>query len=319
MGLVCGKHHSDRDNAASSSEPNSQPLTPVQLDVEAISQAPTEPLRSDPPHWRATPPVTKAHIAARRREFWMTAPSYSGRQEIWQVLKAACEEPDRDLARVLLETAGVTLAGGHLLTAYDELGNRYDIPIYCSCYPDNVVEDTQRTCSPSSSTPATSTAANSPAATSPAESRFNLDTDATTPTSPSTAQTTSTSPPSSPPPQSPASSSPPLSVIDAEGNLIPIAGEPFNLTVRLSTGEDIVIPSGKDDPIARVLAAVRQQHTFQTKTLSLVVFCGKPVARNVKLSDLGLTKNEVLQLWLFVPKTKQPKPDNNAQQATAPS
>ncbi len=28
------------------------------------------------------------------------------------MLKAACEEPDRDLARILLETAGVKLAGG---------------------------------------------------------------------------------------------------------------------------------------------------------------------------------------------------------------
>jgi hypothetical protein len=47
------------------------------------------------------------------------------------LLQAACETPDRELARVIVESAGVRLPRGQLTECYDERGHLYNIPEHC--------------------------------------------------------------------------------------------------------------------------------------------------------------------------------------------
>lgn len=59
---------------------------------------------------------------------------------MWQALKVACETPDRPLAQVILESAGIQLPAGQLTHSYDERGNHYVIPEFCLAFPQNVMD-----------------------------------------------------------------------------------------------------------------------------------------------------------------------------------
>ncbi|CAO2642476.1 Ubiquitin domain-containing protein 2 [Lemmus lemmus] len=69
--------------------------------------------------------MTDGQLRSKRDEFWDTAPAFEGRKEIWDALKAAAhafESNDHELAQ-----------------CYDELGNRYQLPVYCLA-PPNIPE-----------------------------------------------------------------------------------------------------------------------------------------------------------------------------------
>lgn len=88
----------------------------------------------EPVSWSADAPLTAGQLRGLRDTFWETAPSYEGRAEIWDALKAACEAVeggDYDLAQAIVDGAEITLPRGRLTEAYDELGNRYVVPKYC--------------------------------------------------------------------------------------------------------------------------------------------------------------------------------------------
>jgi len=94
-----------------------------------------------PPRYRLHGPwksdgeeMTREQLERKRAEFWDTR--VTNRPEIWAVLRSAIEEPELDTAQQMLEAAAIILRSGDLVDgAYDELGNRYDIPEYCLSDP----------------------------------------------------------------------------------------------------------------------------------------------------------------------------------------
>ena len=54
------------------------------------------------------------------------------------------ETEDIDTARLFVESAGIIVATPHLTVAYDELGNRYELPEWVLADPVNVVSDPAR-------------------------------------------------------------------------------------------------------------------------------------------------------------------------------
>ncbi|KAA0201455.1 hypothetical protein HAZT_HAZT000476 [Hyalella azteca] len=63
-------------------------------------------------------------------------------KEIWDALKAAAtafESEDYGLAQAIVDGANITLPYGGLTDCYDELGTRYQLPVYCLSLPVNVV------------------------------------------------------------------------------------------------------------------------------------------------------------------------------------
>lgn len=91
--------------------------------------------------WKSDVPMTKEDVIKKREEFWLTSPSYDGRQEIWQALKACCETDSLDLAQAIIDSAGISVPTGSLVDGcYDELGNQYVLPNFCITDPSNLVE-----------------------------------------------------------------------------------------------------------------------------------------------------------------------------------
>lgn len=133
MGGCLGSH---RDNGPSSRESS---------DVAGISIGRNQPLRPEKPKWKSDVPLTEGQLRSKRDEFWDTAPAFEGRKEIWDALKAAAyalETGDHSLAQAIIDGANITLPHGTLLDCYDELGNRYQLPVYVLGAPTNLIEDT---------------------------------------------------------------------------------------------------------------------------------------------------------------------------------
>uniref|UniRef100_A0A3Q3E767 Ubiquitin domain containing 2 n=1 Tax=Labrus bergylta TaxID=56723 RepID=A0A3Q3E767_9LABR len=86
-----------------------------------------QPLKRERPKWKSDYPMTEGQLRSKRDEFWDTAPAFEGRKEIWDALRAA---------------ASAILDGARALTeCYDELGNRYQLPVYCLSPPVNMIEE----------------------------------------------------------------------------------------------------------------------------------------------------------------------------------
>ncbi|XP_038600005.1 ubiquitin domain-containing protein 1 [Tachyglossus aculeatus] len=101
-----------------------------------------EPLKKERPKWKSDYPMTGGQLRSKRDEFWDTAPAFEGRKEIWDALKAAAyavEANDHELAQAILDGANITLPHGSLSECYDELGNRYQLPVYCLAPPVNLL------------------------------------------------------------------------------------------------------------------------------------------------------------------------------------
>ncbi|KAG2222796.1 hypothetical protein INT45_011606 [Circinella minor] len=91
-------------------------------------------------HWTADSPITQTQLENQRTVFWETAPSYEGRAEIWQALHAAMTSPDIRMAQSILDAANIIIPTGNPAEGcYDELGNRYVIPMYCFIDPTNLI------------------------------------------------------------------------------------------------------------------------------------------------------------------------------------
>ncbi|CEP12113.1 hypothetical protein [Parasitella parasitica] len=83
-------------------------------------------------------------LGLKRHEFWETAPSYGGKEEIWQALQVAFSEEDIMMARSILEAANIILPTGNPCDGcFDELGNEYEIPVYCVVPPENLILEQQ--------------------------------------------------------------------------------------------------------------------------------------------------------------------------------
>jgi hypothetical protein len=85
--------------------------------------------------------ITEAQLKAKREEFWDTAPMFDGKVEIWSALRAAVEaleNKNHQLAQAIIDSANIIVPNGHLNDCYDELGNRYQIPVYVLVKPTNL-------------------------------------------------------------------------------------------------------------------------------------------------------------------------------------
>lgn len=103
-----------------------------------------EPLKKDKLKWKSDYPMTEGQLRSKRDEFWDTAPAFEGRKEIWDALKAAAvalECNDHELAQAVVDGANITLPHGSLTECYDELGNRYQLPVYCLAPPVNLITE----------------------------------------------------------------------------------------------------------------------------------------------------------------------------------
>ncbi|XP_040604359.1 ubiquitin domain-containing protein 2 isoform X3 [Mesocricetus auratus] len=103
-----------------------------------------QPLKKEKPKWKSDYPMTDGQLRSKRDEFWDTAPAFEGRKEIWDALKAAAhafESNDHELAQAIIDGANITLPHGALTECYDELGNRYQLPVYCLAPPINMIEE----------------------------------------------------------------------------------------------------------------------------------------------------------------------------------
>jgi len=101
-------------------------------------------LRRDLPKWTSETAITRGALVSKRDEFWETAPSYEGRKEIWDALKTAAdaiEGGDFALAQIIIETAAIKVPNGTLSETYDELGNKYQVPLYCLVPPENLIKE----------------------------------------------------------------------------------------------------------------------------------------------------------------------------------
>uniref|UniRef100_A0A8V0ZLJ0 Ubiquitin domain containing 1 n=1 Tax=Gallus gallus TaxID=9031 RepID=A0A8V0ZLJ0_CHICK len=117
--------------------------TSFRLVVSTVPRAGrNEPLKKERPKWKSDYPMTDGQLRSKRDEFWDTAPAFEGRKEIWDALKAAAyavEANDHSLAQAILDGASITLPHGSLTECYDELGNRYQLPVYCLAPPVNLI------------------------------------------------------------------------------------------------------------------------------------------------------------------------------------
>ncbi|XP_076835902.1 ubiquitin domain-containing protein 2 isoform X3 [Brachyhypopomus gauderio] len=132
MGGCVGSHH---DSSGSLNE-NS--------DGTGVALGRNQPLKRDKPKWKSDYPMTDGQLRSKRDEFWDTAPAFEGRKEIWDALKAAAqafESNDHELAQAIIDGASITLPHGALTECYDELGNRYQLPVYCLSPPVNMIEE----------------------------------------------------------------------------------------------------------------------------------------------------------------------------------
>ncbi|KAH0513997.1 Ubiquitin domain-containing protein 2 [Microtus ochrogaster] len=85
-----------------------------------------QPLKTEKPKWKNDYLMTDGQLRSKRDEFRDTAPAFEGQKEVWDALKAAAhafESNDHELAR-----------------CYDELGNPYQLPVYCLAPPINLIE-----------------------------------------------------------------------------------------------------------------------------------------------------------------------------------
>ncbi|XP_014287607.1 ubiquitin domain-containing protein 1 [Halyomorpha halys] len=102
------------------------------------------PLCHETIRWRSDVPLTEGQLRSKRDEFWETAPAFEGRKEIWDALRAAAvaaEALDFQLAQAILDGANISVPNGYLTECYDELGTRYQVPVYCLSYPINIVKE----------------------------------------------------------------------------------------------------------------------------------------------------------------------------------
>ncbi|KAL1122832.1 hypothetical protein AAG570_003158 [Ranatra chinensis] len=146
MGGCIGINRNRRSGADNAAENVTRP--------NAGSTRKNHPLCHEAIRWRSDVPLTEGQLRSKRDEFWDTAPAFEGRKEIWDALRAAAiaaESQDYQLAQAILDGANISVPNGFLTECYDELGTRYQVPVYCLSYPINIVKEDSGRDSPADS------------------------------------------------------------------------------------------------------------------------------------------------------------------------
>lgn len=127
-----------------SSHDSSNARTDMNPEIGSMPIGRNQPLKPESPKWKSDIPLTKGQLKSKRDEFWETAPAFEGRKEIWDALRGAAQELENGehaLAQAIVDGANITCPNGTLTDCYDELGNRYVLPVYCLSPPINLVEE----------------------------------------------------------------------------------------------------------------------------------------------------------------------------------
>lgn len=78
------------------------------------------------PAWETI--ATKSEVSKKIEEFWDTRTE--GNPSVWTTLKAACLEPSPATAEQIIRASGLSMLSGSLMLTFDEVGYRYDLPVY---------------------------------------------------------------------------------------------------------------------------------------------------------------------------------------------
>ncbi|KAL2094873.1 hypothetical protein ACEWY4_009592 [Coilia grayii] len=233
MGGCVGSHH---DSSGSLNE-NS--------DGTGVALGRNQPLKREKPKWKSDYPMTDGQLRSKRDEFWDTAPAFEGRKEIWDALKAAAqafESNDHELAQAIIDGASITLPHGALTECYDELGNRYQLPVYCLSPPVNMIEEKSEL--------------------EPLES-------------------------SEPPAAS--------------------EGQECQLRLRLSTGRDLRLTVRTTDTVQHMKRRLQAQEGVAAGTQRWF-FSGRPLTDKMKLDELKISRDYVVQVIVSQPPQQPPPP-----------
>ncbi|KAL5966612.1 Ubiquitin domain-containing protein 2 [Taenia solium] len=109
-----------------------------------IAVGKNQPLKRGATRWCSSQPIYYSQLKQKRDEFWDTAPAFEGRQEIWDALRSAAEAAERgdhEMAQAIIDSANIILPTGTLSESYDELGNRYQLPVFVLSQPTNLEPD----------------------------------------------------------------------------------------------------------------------------------------------------------------------------------
>lgn len=78
------------------------------------------------PAWETL--ATRDDVKKKIEEFWDTR--IEGNPEVWKVLRTACAEPLPTTAEQIVKSAGLSMLSGTLMLTFDDVGYRYDLPVY---------------------------------------------------------------------------------------------------------------------------------------------------------------------------------------------
>ncbi|OMJ89321.1 hypothetical protein SteCoe_8524 [Stentor coeruleus] len=78
------------------------------------------------PAWETL--ATREDVKKKIEEFWDTR--VEGNIEVWNILKAACSEPLPTIAEQIIKSSGLSMLSGTLMLTFDDVGYRYDLPVY---------------------------------------------------------------------------------------------------------------------------------------------------------------------------------------------
>ncbi|XP_029113191.1 interleukin 12Ba precursor isoform X6 [Scleropages formosus] len=235
MGGCVGSHH---DSSGSLNE-NS--------DGTGVALGRNQPLKRDKPKWKSDYPMTDGQLRSKRDEFWDTAPAFEGRKEIWDALRAAAhafESNDHELAQAIIDGASITLPHGALTECYDELGNRYQLPVYCLSPPVNMIEEKS---------------------------------DSEMPDMPEAA---------------------------------PTSGHECQLRLRLSTGKDLRLTVRTSDSVQHMKRRLQAEEGVAPASQRWF-FSGRPLTDKMRLEELKIPRDYVVQVIISQPPPQTPPPVEN--------
>ncbi|KPP58512.1 ubiquitin domain-containing protein 1-like, partial [Scleropages formosus] len=235
MGGCVGSHH---DSSGSLNEIS---------DGTGVALGRNQPLKREKPKWKSDYPMTDGQLRSKRDEFWDTAPAFEGRKEIWDALRAAAhafESNDHELAQAIVDGASITLPHGALTECYDELGNRYQLPVYCLAPPVNMIEE--RSDAESSDAP-------------------------------------------EPPPG---------------------AGQECQLRLRLSTGKDLRLAVRTTDSVQHMKRRLQAEEGVAPSSQRWF-FSGRPLTDKMRLEELKISRDYVVQVIVSQPPPQNPTPVEN--------
>ncbi|KAI8355691.1 HEC/Ndc80p family-domain-containing protein [Blakeslea trispora] len=141
MGCCCSSHIVEVYDGKAQKMAQSKPVhQSVPLPPNYNAQG--KPFKRSQLVWSADEPMTQSELDQKRRSYWEVASGYSERKEIWQALQAAFSEQDIMLSRSILKAANIILPTGNPCNGcFDELGNAYEVPLYCIVPPTNLLLD----------------------------------------------------------------------------------------------------------------------------------------------------------------------------------